>query len=128
MLARTQRGAGTLFFLFFLFLFSIFLYIAWIVFPIYLENTAVKQALKAMSSKNVIKQGQTLSVNKQNVLIYLGKMFRINNVKHATFDHVTVQRQGRLYTVEVVYQVQQHLFYNADLLLSFDDIVTVEAQ
>lgn len=127
MLAKREQGGSTLFFLFFLFLFSTFLYVNWILIPVYIENKSVKRALHALSSKNIISKNQDYSANKGAIFSYLGKLFRINNIKHVDVDNVTVKSKDKLYIVNITYQVKQHLVGNLDVLLSFDDRVEVEA-
>ena len=123
---KRQQGAGFLFFIFFMFLLSFFLYVTWLLVPVYLENYAVKQALGAMPTKNVIISGQSREYNKEMIRRFLGKMYRVNSVTSVSYSDFDLKKNGNLYNVVVDYEVRKHLIYNVDIVVKFAESVEVQ--
>jgi hypothetical protein len=84
--------------------------------PVYLEYQAVKKVLHTMTSDRV---ESYRSANEVRGTIL--KRFGINDVKNATDENITIEREGAAYVIYIDYEVQQPLFYNISLLISFSD-------
>jgi hypothetical protein len=84
--------------------------------PVYLEYQAVKKVLYTMTSDRV---ESYRSANEVRGTIL--KRFGINDVKNATDENITIEREGAAYVIYIDYEVQQPLFYNISLLISFSD-------
>lgn len=60
------------------------------------------------------------ALSKSDIREHFSKQFRIENFSHKVKDVVKIDRSRSETAVSVTYEVREHLFYNVDVVLSFD--------
>jgi predicted lipid carrier protein YhbT len=115
---RRQQGMSFTGFLFFASLLGFAMLLLIRLVPVYLENYAVKSALKTLQA-----DPELLSKGRLEIMESLEKRWNINMVEHATTKNVTIVRdKGRL-TLRVVYDVTTPILGNVSALVHFDDSI-----
>ena len=59
-------------------------------------------------------------LSKSDIREHFAKQFRIENFSHKVKDVVKIDRSRSETVVSITYEMREHLFYNVDVVLSFD--------
>ena len=118
---RCQRGISLVGMLFALVLAGFFLTIGVTLGPHYMAFFTVKSIMK-----DVAEDPELANAGKMNVLKTIGNRLYINSVSGIDPKSFSYKKTPRGYRVGVDYQVQEHLFANVDVVLSFTDEVVSE--
>ncbi|HXA91694.1 MAG TPA: DUF4845 domain-containing protein [Steroidobacteraceae bacterium] len=89
--------------------------------PVYLNYMKVARALDATAS-NVRSDD---SLNREAIRTTLIRHFEIDSIEYPMANDVSIQRDGRAWTLEAKYEDTAPLFANLSLLLSFDKVVHI---
>jgi hypothetical protein len=89
--------------------------------PVYLNYMKVARALDATAS-NVRSDD---SLNREAIRTTLIRHFEIDSIEYPMANDVSIQREGRAWTLEAKYEDTAPLFANLSLLLSFDKVVHI---
>lgn len=120
-LSNQQVGAGFISLIYNLAVVAIIAYVLFLLGPIYLENHAVKEAMKGLDTMKVVGRGDSLITAKNKIRNFMAESFRMNNVVHVPLENVSVTRSGSGFEVNARYEVQVHFLYNVDFNVDFDD-------
>lgn len=83
--------------------------------PYYLDYVNVKAMLNDMTEEPDL-QGESVT----SIKTTLGRRLNINQISYLSPDDFDVQRQDELINIYIEYEIQEHLFFNIDVVLSFD--------
>jgi hypothetical protein len=89
--------------------------------PVYLNYLKVARALDATAS-NVRSDD---SLNREAIRTTLIRHFEIDSIEYPMANDVSIQREGKAWTLEAKYEDTAPLFANLSLLLSFDKVVHI---
>ena len=92
-------------------------------FPIYAEAATVESAVRSIESDKLASYTGAMSV--KNALF---RRMAINNVSTIRHEDVSVIRDGRIYVLNIEYEVRVPYFQNIDLIFSFDHHAEVSAE
>lgn len=115
---RNQRGLGMLQWALVIAIAGFFLLFAFKVIPLYAENRYVESALRSLESG-----GQKLDeMTDAEISKKLNNFYMINNVRsEGPTKNIKVVRESEKALVTVDYETRVPLFYNIDLVLSFQN-------
>jgi hypothetical protein len=88
--------------------------------PHYVDFMQLKKAMAALSSEPNAKDMTVREVNKS-----LQTKLTMNRMQHVGMDSFTVQETDDGLVVNLAYEIQEHLFANIDVLLTFEEQVEV---
>jgi len=112
---RYQRGMTMWGMIFVLFVLGFCLFITFKLFPVYMNDIKVSNALKSVS--NELKGG---APTRTDIIVALVKRMNIDDFTGVNFDKdLTIQAKGTGREVLIVYDVVVPLFANISLLLDF---------
>lgn len=87
------------------------------VIPIYLDNYTVAGSLEGLKAEEGLSKLKDREIRRK-----LSDFFTINNVRTISPDQIVIEREKRkLVAIKVDYEVREHLFYNIDLMLKFEN-------
>ena len=66
-------------------------------------------------------ESQTHEMSRKEIHEHFSKQFRIENFGFDTREILKIERSREETVVSVVYEVREHMFYNVDAVLSFQD-------
>jgi hypothetical protein len=117
-LIKHQRGLSMLQWALVIAIAGFFMLFAFKVVPLYAENRYVESALRSLESGGEkLEQMTDAEINKK-----LGNFYMINNVRsEGPNKNIKVQRESEKVLVTVDYETRVPLFYNIDLVLSFQN-------
>lgn len=90
--------------------------------PIYVDHYKVKASLESLKTDKDI-----TSKSRKDILIALSKRWQIDDIDSVSQDNVTVTKDMYQVSVQIVYDVQQPIFGNIEVLVHFDDQIEVSA-
>lgn len=120
---KHQQGITLYGFAFILLLIGFAVFTTLKLFPVYMENFAVRSSLKSMEEEHGQEYAGALAVRST-----VSKRFGINNISQVTSDDISVTREGQIYYVDVDYEVKIPYISNISLLVSFTNHAEVPAQ
>lgn len=117
-LIKHQRGLGMLQWALVIAIAGFFLLFAFKVIPLYAENRYVESALRSLENGGErIEQMTDAEIQKK-----LTNFYMINNVRsEGPTKNIKIQRESEKALVTVDYETRVPLFYNIDLVLSFQN-------
>lgn len=117
-LIKHQRGLGMLQWALVIAIAGFFLLFAFKVVPLYAENRYVESALRSLENGGEkLEQMTDAEISKK-----LNNFYMINNVRsEGPTKNIKVQRESEKAIVTVDYETRVPLFYNIDLVLSFQN-------
>lgn len=117
-LIKHQRGMGMLQWAVVIAIAGFFLLFAFKVVPLYAENRYVESALRSLQTGGEkLEQMTDAEINKK-----LTNFYMINNVRSpGPTKNIKIQRESEKVLVTVDYETRVPLFYNIDLVLSFQN-------
>ncbi len=86
--------------------------------PIYLENYSVKTVLKNLSNDPFIATQSAEEIRRQ-----IENRLYVNEVRRLSSKDIKMNREGPKVTVNIDYQVQEHILGNVEALLTFSESV-----
>ena len=89
-------------------------------FPPYYEYYGVVSSLRSMANESGMH-----AKSKAEIMRLLRKRLGINDVRRVEKEDITIQRQKKSTLLNIAYEVQIPLLFNVDLLLTFDNSVTL---
>jgi hypothetical protein len=93
--------------------------------PIYLDNFTVAGALDGLKSEPDLSKMKDKDIYK-----VLYKHFVINSVRTIGQDKIKIERnkkqKDKLVAVNIDYEIREHLFYNVDVILTFNNRLDVQ--
>jgi hypothetical protein len=115
---KHQRGMGMLQWAVVIAIVGFFLLFAFKVVPLYAENRYVESALRSLQTGGEkLEQMTDAEINKK-----LTNFYMINNVRSpGPTKNIKIQRESEKVLVTVDYETRVPLFYNIDLVLSFQN-------
>ena len=115
---KHQRGLGMLQWALVIAIAGFFLLFAFKVVPLYFENNYVKTALRSLqNSGEKLEQMTDAEITKK-----LTNFYMINNVRsEGPTKNIKIERESEKAVVTVDYETRVPLFYNIDLVLSFQN-------
>ena len=111
---KTQQGSGILSWLFLLLFLGLTLSLTAKVVPLYLSDHAVAEVISSLSNHQ---DSATATVSE--VRSWINKGLQLNSVELSA-DEVEVVRGYSAVAVQVNYERRIHLFFNIDLILTFE--------
>jgi hypothetical protein len=120
---KHQQGITLFGFALTLFLIGFVAFTTFKLFPVYMENFAIRSSLESMETERDTEYRGVVSV--RNTLL---RRFEINNVTQAKKDDISIIRDGQTYRIEVSYEVTIPFISNISLLVSFNNTAEVPAQ
>ena len=124
-MCRDQCGFGFFTFLYYAIIIAVVGYVAVLLVPVYLENRAVQESFASIPRMNLVNKDDSLAAKKTNIINYLAENFRMNNVVHVPIEEIKITEGNQGTDISISYTVQKHLIANIDLVLNFDNQVTV---
>lgn len=117
-LIKHQRGLGMLQWALVIAIAGFFLLFAFKVIPLYAENRYVESALRSLeNSGEKLEQMTDAEITKK-----LNNFYMINNVRsEGPTKNIKIERESEKALVTVDYETRVPLFYNIDLVLSFQN-------
>lgn len=117
-LLKHQRGLGMLQWALVIAIAGFFLLFAFKVVPLYAENRYVESALRSLeTSGEKLEQMTDAEITKK-----LNNFYMINNVRsEGPTKNIKIERESEKAVVTVDYETRVPLFYNIDLVLSFQN-------
>jgi len=117
-LIKHQRGLGMLQWALVIAIAGFFLLFAFKVIPLYAENRYVESALRSLeTSGEKLEQMTDAEITKK-----LNNFYMINNVRsEGPTKNIKIERESEKAVVTVDYETRVPLFYNIDLVLSFQN-------
>ena len=88
--------------------------------PIYMEHIKIKNSLTSLEEEESLPKK-----SKRQVKQMLMDRMNINSVTAITSDDISVYKEGKLITVQIAYEVTEHIMGNLDVLVYFDDVIEV---
>lgn len=95
-------------------------FVALKLFPVYMENFAVKKSLKAMSEQSA-EQPMTPRVLRESFL----RRLQVNNVQGVKAKDLKIQKDDGQLILSLNYEVRTHIIWNIDAILKFEELVLV---
>ena len=115
---KSQRGLGMLQWALVIAVAGFFLLFAFKVVPLYAENRYVESALRSLETGGEKVQDMTDAEIKKK----LGNFYMINNVRsEGPTKNIKIDRRSEDLLITVDYETRVPLFYNIDLVLSFQN-------
>ena len=121
-----QKGIGFVALVYNLMILGIVLYFVFLLGPIYLENHAVKDAMKSVSSMGIVKHSDSLLSAKGKIRNYLAENFLRNSITDVPLENIKLKSTAKGFTLSLNYDVQIHFISNIDMVINFKDQVVVE--
>lgn len=118
---RKQQGVTMITVALGLLLLAFFVLIAVTLWPVYMENFNVSSHLKRLESDSKVK-----SMTQDEIRSTLLKRFSIDDVKSVGRSDIVISGDtGSGYTIEVDYEVRKGFLGNVDLVIVFNESVTI---
>jgi hypothetical protein len=89
--------------------------------PVYLNYLKVVRALDATASN--VKSDESL--NREAIRTTLIRHFEVDSIDYPMVNDVSIEREGKAWTIEAKYEDTAPLFANLSLLLTFDKVVHI---
>ena len=86
--------------------------------PIYMQNYTIKTVLASLEGEPLITKKSVGEIRKM-----IKRRLKVNGVYEMDKDAITITRDGGVTTVDISYEVQEHMAGNIDLLVFFSDSV-----
>lgn len=123
---KKQQGGGIIKFLLLIIILGFLIYLAWIIIPPYVGNYSLSATLSTLSTKKVIDPNATVETNTTNVINYVARQLRVNDVSNVPLESIKVYRRSTSeYEVDVNYEVRRHVLGNLDVVMTFENQVKV---
>jgi hypothetical protein len=90
--------------------------------PVYIENYAVKSILQSLKHEPFAARKSVREL-KSMVL----KRLDVNSIRTLTGDDITIKRDKSKTTIRIAYEERRHIFYNAFIVMVFDESVELTA-
>jgi hypothetical protein len=90
--------------------------------PVYLENYSVKSILESVKHEPFAARK---SVRELKSMIL--KRLDINNIRTLTRDDISIKREKSKTIIRIAYEERRHIFYNASIVMVFDESVELTA-
>ncbi|MEJ2405709.1 MAG: DUF4845 domain-containing protein [Candidatus Thiodiazotropha sp.] len=90
--------------------------------PVYIENYAVKSILESVKNEPFAARK---SVRELKTMIL--KRLDINNIRTLTRDDISIKREKSKTIIRIAYEERRHIFYNASIVMVFDESVELTA-
>ena len=87
--------------------------------PHYLDFRMVQEVAKRLPADEVHN-----AMSRQQITNHFKKQFRVENFRVPLRDMLKIERTRDNTTVTVAYEIREHLFYNVDVVLVFDEQYT----
>lgn len=122
--AKRQQGMTMIGWVIVLLLIAFFTTIALKVLPIYMENYQIKSILKSFENEAGLSQ-----MSKQDIIKKLGAKFYTSYIDsrvlsfnaEADKDKLIIEKQDKHLMIQIKYEIREHLFFNIDVLVAFDN-------
>ena len=88
--------------------------------PHYLEHFSVKQVVESLETEPALYEKRPHEIRK-----LLEKRFKINYITAVNGKDIEINKDGRVVTVMVDYQVKEHIVGNIDVLISFSERIEI---
>ncbi|MBL1261191.1 MAG: DUF4845 domain-containing protein [Thiotrichaceae bacterium] len=89
-------------------------------FPVYMEHFNVSTSLESLSNEEDIKE-----LNKRAIKTLLQRRFSINNVENVNQEHIEIKKTKTEMTISIIYEVRKPLVGNIDMIIHFNDQITL---
>ncbi|MEE9343017.1 MAG: DUF4845 domain-containing protein [Gammaproteobacteria bacterium] len=116
---KQQQGMTMIGWIIVLGLIAFFVTVALRLVPVYMEYSKVASVLDATATETGI-----ASKGKKEILLLLGKRFRINDVKTVSAKDVKISKNGPKLDFHLAYERREPFIGNVDIIASFDKTVT----
>jgi hypothetical protein len=83
--------------------------------PHYVDFEMVKGVADRLADKNVNE------MSREEILEHFKKQFRIEGFRTPLKDILKIERERGRTTLNIEYEIREHLFYNVDVVLVFND-------
>ncbi len=119
---QKQRGLTLISWIFVLIIVAFCGMFAFAVVPMYAENMYVVKALKALAEpNNNLSEMSNAEINKS-----LQKFYMINNVRSEGAQNIVIDRKSKNLLITIDYENRINLFYNIDIVTSFQNHLDAE--
>ncbi|RLJ17776.1 DUF4845 domain-containing protein [bacterium endosymbiont of Escarpia laminata] len=115
---KKQRGLSGIGWLFVLCLIGFFVLMGLKMAPVYMEHYTIKTALESLEREPFIGQKPVSAIRK----LFMRRL-DINYVTNIKKDHIKIKRSGGSTTIDVNYEVREHLFANLDVVMTFSESI-----
>lgn len=117
-LINRQRGLGMLQWMLVIAVAGFFLIFAFKVIPLYAENRYVESALRSLAAA-----GEEIDeMSEMEIKQKLGNFYMVNNVRsEGPTKNIKIERESEKVLVTIDYETRVPLFYNIDLVLTFQN-------
>ena len=117
---RQQDGVSVLSIIFGFVGVGLLVVLAFKIVPVYIEHYSVVTSLKSLE-----KELDAKSKSKRELMTMLKKRLDINDVRRVSKEDITINKRPRQTTIRVDYEVLVPLVSNVALLLTFDNLATL---
>lgn len=114
---QKQQGLTLISWIFVLAILSFCGMFAFRVVPMYAENTYVVTALKALDEPGV----SLAEMSDAEIKKKLNTFYMTNNVRSEGPQNIVIDRKGQHFTVKIDYENRTNLFYNIDIVTTFEN-------
>jgi hypothetical protein len=88
--------------------------------PVYLENYTIKNALTSLQQEPLINRKPIGEIRRM-----LNRRFDINSIDHLSRENIKISRSGGVTKVAVNYEKRQPIIGNIDVIVTFDESITL---
>ena len=90
--------------------------------PVYIQNWNVQSVLDSVQSEHL---ERSTPLTKAEIRSRINKRLNINQITVLTSKQITIEKTAEAYTVIANYEVREQLFSNIDVVMKFDNNVTL---
>lgn len=88
--------------------------------PVYIEDYGIKDVFEDYQA-----QYKEIGGEKRKIVDHFERGFQVNNIRYVSVKELEVEKKPKEMTVKLNYDVRVPLFYNIDIMLSFQNEATV---
>lgn len=120
-----QSGVTLIGFIFFAVCICVLGLLAMRVLPVYIKHYYVIHAAQALRDLPKEELNQEPMIVAEYLRTKLVSQLYLNEIRFLKPKNIKIQRDRKVYTIQIQYEVKQHLIYNVTLLFDFDTTVEV---
>ena len=114
---QSQQGLTLISWIFVLIIVAFCGIFAFRVIPMYAENVYVQNALKSLAEPGM----KVSEMSDSEIKKKLSNFYSVNNVRSAGAQNIVIDRKANSIIVKIDYEARSNLFYNIDIVMSFQN-------